>query len=62
MAHTYTDYTGQIWHRFTCSYPIDDTEFVFHIYALDWKDAERRIAAIGSGGRVDGQLVKEMDE
>lgn len=46
--------TDDNWPTFECSYTMDGKLWGFHIYAKDWEDAHRRLAAIAMTGKVDG--------
>jgi hypothetical protein len=48
---------GENWYRFDCEYRYDDSRWSFSIMALDWADAEARVAQIRRTVKVDGQVV-----
>ena len=50
------------WFKFDISFGIDGTRFSFHIWALDWADAQRRVQAIKSTATLDGQIMSEIVE
>jgi hypothetical protein len=50
----------QKWFKFSVAFNIDDAEFTFHIWALDFADADRRVAAIKSTAKVSGQIMAEV--
>ena len=55
-AQTYVDEQGRLWAPFAVVYKFGGAEWSFHIMALDWEDAEARVAAL-AGARVAGKLV-----
>ena len=52
--------SGKTYTKFTCSYPHAGTRWEFSVYALDFADAEARLAAIGNYGQVDGAIECEI--
>ncbi len=46
--------------EFTCSYRFDGGEWGFTIYAEDHADAEKRLGALKSWGKVDGELIAKI--
>lgn len=45
---------------FLCSYNVDGVTFGLNIEARSFEDAAKRLKAIGSNGRVDGELILEI--
>lgn len=46
---------------FTCSYRVGERTFAVHIEGRDWADASARLRAIGTRGKVDGELLLHGD-
>jgi hypothetical protein len=60
-----TDSYGGKMYCFTCSAVLKDglneRPFLFNFWAYDFADAERKMEAIRSTGRVDGQLIERIE-
>lgn len=50
------DTNGVKWYLFTCSFVDGDATCSFDLFARDLDDAKRRLALIGSTGKVDGKM------
>jgi hypothetical protein len=46
--------------EFVCSYHMDGSQWGLTVMAKDFKDASRRLRAIGTTGQVDGELVARI--
>jgi len=44
------------WYEFACTFNDGDGEFVFHIFARDFADAERRVACVRDTAKLSGQV------
>lgn len=53
---------GLTWYRFSASYFDGSRDFVIHLWALDFDDAERRLARMRSGLTLDGQDISEGND
>ncbi len=45
---------------FTCSCQFDSARNVIHVEANDWKEAQRKLRAIGLTATVDGELIADI--
>lgn len=45
--------------KFTAAYSHNGRHFDAEIHAADWAEAERKLAALKSTGRIDGEVVAE---
>lgn len=57
----YIDPQGRTWHPFSVSYrhPIDEMEFTFKIWAIDYADAAERVEYLRQNAVLDGQIIRE---
>lgn len=45
---------------FTCSYRFEGREHVIHVVARDSAEVSRRLRAIGTTAKLDGELIAEI--
>lgn len=55
------DDAGVTWYRFAVDWLCDGRTFTTHLWARDAADAERRLLALRSNGRIVGQVMIERD-
>ena len=56
-ALTFIDEKGVAWRRFSCEYRmVDGSMWTFELWATSFADAENRLLAIASTGRLMGEL------
>lgn len=58
----YIDGAGDEWFAFDAIYEIDGSEFCFRIWARDFPDADRRLAALKINAKIDGQVYAEFSD
>lgn len=51
---------GRPLYTFGVEYHMDGGLWSFHLWAYDWDDAERRVAAIREDGKVFGQIMTSV--
>ncbi len=59
--HHYRDDAGGDWYRFVVDWTCDDRTYSTHIWARDLADAERRLLALRTTARIEGQVKAERD-
>lgn len=59
----YIDEAGRTWLKFTVSFrnEIDDMTFSISLWAIDLAHAEDQLHWLKQNGKVDGQIVGEID-
>ena len=53
---------GRKLYRFLCSYDLGPERYIFHLWAYDLEDADKKIQAIKESGQVDGQVFHTVPE
>ncbi len=62
-AHLYVDEEGEVWKRFSASYTDSrGAEMSFELWATSMDDAEARLKALKETGRIDGQILEQIDD
>lgn len=59
--HIRKDDFGRPMYRFLIEYEMDGSKWTgVHVWAYSWEDAEKRLAALKSTAKLDGQAMSEL--